>query len=98
MMSKQIESNDTHMRSSVSPEEKLVITLSYLGWTVYYKTCKGVYTPKPPTRRHSPAAWCRRLCFKNHVGDSCPRVQVGGMAGDLHAHAQLPADTPAIVT
>ncbi|XP_052745448.1 uncharacterized protein LOC112049627 [Bicyclus anynana] len=31
MMSKQIESNDTHMRSSVSPEEKLVITLRYLG-------------------------------------------------------------------
>lgn len=27
MISKQIESNDTHMRSSVSPEEKLVITL-----------------------------------------------------------------------
>ncbi|CAG9134888.1 unnamed protein product [Plutella xylostella] len=21
---------------------------------------KGVYTPNPPTRRHSPAAWCRR--------------------------------------
>ncbi|CAG9090420.1 unnamed protein product [Plutella xylostella] len=22
--------------------------------------CEGVYTPNPPTRRHSPAAWCRR--------------------------------------
>ncbi|CAG9137409.1 unnamed protein product [Plutella xylostella] len=69
--------------------------------TLCFNAFDYIAAPPPPSpgRKVSPAAWCRRLCFKNHVSDSYPRVQVGGMAGDLRTrHAQLPADTPPPMT
>ncbi|KAF9413745.1 hypothetical protein HW555_008191, partial [Spodoptera exigua] len=63
MMSKQIESNDTHMRSSVSPEEKLVITLRYY------------YEEKYSTRRKASCKAYNALAACRNAVCRCDRPQ-----------------------